>query len=222
MKILFLIVLISIFSNLGFAERPACGVFWPLLPLNHEDRVKILTPELKSKLEKLRSLVIKEFSSLTDGDLPQSPFSEGMVVSVNGKKYQLIELLGKGGEAYVFKAKRDGKFFSVKTFREGRFHKKAIDRLEKLRDSGVRTPEIVDVDSEIGVVVMEYVHGVPVWGFTTLTQRGEIFSTEDLSFFADSFNVWIAQQHKEASSFDGNTVLNFGNDGLEFVLVDPR
>ena len=103
-------------------------------------------------------------------------------LSVNGKKYELLLLLGRGKGGYSYLAERDGQRVVLK-----QIHHESCDyytfgnKIEAERNDyarlvriGIRVPRMLDIDTDSERIVKEYVDGPTVF---ELVRRGA--SVED-------------------------------------------
>ena len=92
-------------------------------------------------------------------------------VVVCGKEYSIIRLLGHGKGGYSYLAEADGKQVVVK-----QIHHEPCDYYnfgdkieaergdyERLRNAGIRIPEMIAIDTEAEVIVKEYIEGDTVF-----------------------------------------------------------
>jgi serine/threonine protein kinase len=116
-----------------------------------------------------------------------------MIGKVLNDRYEIIELIGRGGMAYVYKAKdlKLNRFVAVKVLKEEyaeneQFIKK-FDR-ESQAAAGLSHPNIVSVydvgvDGEIYFIVMEYVDGITLKQY--LDKKGVLDYQEATSYIID-------------------------------------
>ena len=92
-------------------------------------------------------------------------------VVVCGKEYSIIRLLGHGKGGYSYLAEADGKQVVVK-----QIHHEPCDYYnfgdkieaergdyERLRNAGIRIPEMIAIDAEAEIIVKEYIEGDTVF-----------------------------------------------------------
>ncbi|MCH4071957.1 Stk1 family PASTA domain-containing Ser/Thr kinase [Pseudoramibacter sp.] len=116
-----------------------------------------------------------------------------MIGKVLNNRYKIIELIGRGGMAYVYKAQdlKLNRYVAVKILREEyteneQFIKK-FDR-ESQAAAGLSDPNIVSVydvgvDGDVYFIVMEYVDGITLKQY--LTQKGRLDYEEATNFIID-------------------------------------
>ena len=99
-------------------------------------------------------------------------------VQVCGEEYRIIRLLGHGKGGYSYLAEKDGRQVVLKQIHHEPceyYHfgnKIEAERrdYERLRQAGIRIPELIDIDEENERVVKEYVEGNTVFD---LVKNGE-------------------------------------------------
>lgn len=116
-----------------------------------------------------------------------------MIGKILNNRYKIIELIGRGGMAYVYKAQdlKLNRYVAVKILREEyteneQFIKK-FDR-ESQAAAGLADPNIVSVydvgvDGDVYFIVMEYVDGITLKQY--LTQKGRLDYEEATNFIID-------------------------------------
>jgi len=116
-----------------------------------------------------------------------------MIGRILNDRYEIVELIGRGGMAYVYKAKdlKLNRFVAVKVLREEyteneQFIKK-FDR-ESQAAAGLSHPNIVSVydvgvDGEIYFIVMEFVDGITLKQY--LDKKGQLDYEEATNFIID-------------------------------------
>ena len=88
-------------------------------------------------------------------------------MTVNGREYTLIKLLGKGKSGYSWLAQADGKTVTLKQIHHEpcdyyQFGDKLAAELadyQRLKTIGIPMPEMLDVDREHERIVKEYIDG---------------------------------------------------------------
>ncbi|MDO4287674.1 MAG: Stk1 family PASTA domain-containing Ser/Thr kinase [Eubacterium sp.] len=128
-----------------------------------------------------------------------------MINKVLNNRYEIIELIGRGGMAYVYKAKdlKLNRFVAVKVLREEyteneQFIKK-FDR-ESQAAAGLSHPNIVSVydvgvEDDIYYIIMEYVDGITLKQY--LNKKGHLEYKEATRFVIDVANALkCAHEHK--------------------------
>jgi serine/threonine protein kinase len=116
-----------------------------------------------------------------------------VIGKVLNNRYKIIELIGRGGMAYVYKAQdlKLNRYVAVKILREEyteneQFIKK-FDR-ESQAAAGLSDPNIVSVydvgvDGDVYFIIMEYVDGITLKQY--LTQKGRLDYEEATNFIID-------------------------------------
>lgn len=92
------------------------------------------------------------------------------VLSVNGKEYKIIKLLGKGKGGYSYLARADGKDIVVKQIHHEPCdyytfgNKIEAERFDytRLSEAGIRIPKMLDIDIPNERIVKEYIDGPTV------------------------------------------------------------
>lgn len=128
-----------------------------------------------------------------------------MISKVLNNRYEIIELIGRGGMAYVYKAKdrKLNRYVAVKVLREEyteneQFIKK-FDR-ESQAAAGLSHPNIVSVydvgvEGDIYYIIMEYVDGITLKQY--LNKRGHLDYKEATRFIIDvAAALKCAHEHK--------------------------
>ncbi len=135
-------------SILNSIERPFKVQRRPLVPLSESNQSqqqnRLSQTSLKSAIERIPKSYqehhIQQIEPLKAPDL--STKSNSRIISINGKQYEKLELLGKGGSSKVFKVKSmSNKVYAIKKISFDEFDeasikgfKGEIDLLSKLRD----------------------------------------------------------------------------------------
>lgn len=97
--------------------------------------------------------------------------SAGETISVNGKKYVVAKLLGKGKGGYSYLAKCGGENVVVKQIHHepcsyyefGNKLEAEIRDYRRLKEIGIPMPQMIDVDAEHERIVKEYIEGETVY-----------------------------------------------------------
>ena len=92
-------------------------------------------------------------------------------LNVNGKAYHVVRLLGKGKGGYSYLARRDGRQYVVKQIHHepcdyytfGNKIEAEQNDYERLKNAGIRIPEMLDIDVENERIVKEYIDGDTVF-----------------------------------------------------------
>lgn len=106
-------------------------------------------------------------------------------LEVNGKPYPLLRLLGHGKGGYSYLAERDGRQVVLKQIHHepcdyysfgNKIEAERMD-YERLRNAGIRLPEMLDLDMEKERIVKEYIEGPTV--FELVKNRADISACLD-------------------------------------------
>ena len=89
------------------------------------------------------------------------------IVEVNGKKYKILKLLGKGKGGYSYLAETDNKQFVLKQihhepcdyYQFGNKIEAERHDYERLLSTGIRIPKMIDIDLEKEIIFKEYIEG---------------------------------------------------------------
>ena len=89
------------------------------------------------------------------------------VLTVNGKEYTIIKLLGKGKGGYSYLAERDSKNFVLKQIHHepcayytfGNKIEAENNDYKRLLKAGIRIPEMLEIDIENERILKEYIDG---------------------------------------------------------------
>ena len=92
-------------------------------------------------------------------------------IEVNGRKYEIIRLLGKGKGGYSYLAQKDGRHVVVKQihhepcdyYQFGNKIQAEINDYKRLSAIGISMPQMLDVDIENERIVKEYIAGDTVY-----------------------------------------------------------
>ena len=133
-------------------------------------------------------------------------------LSVNGIEYQIIKLLGKGKGGYSYLAKREKKQVVLKQIHHepcdyytfGNKIEAERNDYERLKNAGIRIPEMLDIDSENERIVKEYIDGETIFGLVKNGESVEIF----------------LQQVKEMAELAKAAGLNIDYFPTNFVIQD--
>lgn len=88
-------------------------------------------------------------------------------ISVNGKEYHIIKLLGKGKGGYSYLAELNGEKFVLKQIHHepcsyytfGNKIEAELNDYKKLKDIGINIPKMLDVDVENERIIKEFIDG---------------------------------------------------------------
>ena len=100
------------------------------------------------------------------------------IVSVNSAEYEIIKLLGKGKGGCSYLAERGGKFVVLKQIHHepcdyytfGNKIEAEKNDYRRLKNAGIRIPEMLDIDVENERIVKEYIDGDTIFD---MVSRGE-------------------------------------------------
>ncbi len=89
------------------------------------------------------------------------------VLTVNGKEYLIIRLLGKGKGGYSYLAEKDGKQYVLKQIHHepcayytfGNKIEAENNDYKRLLNAGIRITEMIDIDIENERIIKEYIEG---------------------------------------------------------------
>lgn len=92
-------------------------------------------------------------------------------IEVNGRKYEIIRLLGKGKGGYSYLAQKDGRHVVVKQihhepcdyYQFGNKIQAEINDYKRLSAIGISMPQMLDMDIENERIVKEYIAGDTVY-----------------------------------------------------------
>ena len=104
------------------------------------------------------------------------------IMTVNGIEYEIIKLLGKGKGGYSYLAKREGKLFVLKQIHHepcdyytfGNKIESEMRDYNRLREIGIKMPEMIDVDVPNERILKEFIDGDTIFN---LVARGEMKQT---------------------------------------------
>lgn len=114
----------------------------------------------------MRSWVSERISTTPSSDgKKESDTMETM--TVNGKEYEIIKLLGKGKGGYSYLARSSGRQVVLKQihhepcsyYRFGNKIEAEKNDYQRLKAAGIRIPEMTDIDTENERIVKEYIEG---------------------------------------------------------------
>lgn len=88
-------------------------------------------------------------------------------MTVNGRKYEIIKLLGKGKGGYSYLAKSSGRLVVLKQihhepcsyYQFGNKIEAEKNDYQRLKNAGIRIPEMIDIDTDCERIVKEYIEG---------------------------------------------------------------
>ncbi|MBR2794093.1 MAG: hypothetical protein IKE16_05540 [Solobacterium sp.] len=92
-------------------------------------------------------------------------------LTVNGKTFRILSLLGSGKGGFSYLAENDGRFFTLKQIHHipceyysfgNKIESEARD-YKRLKNAGIRVPELYDIDMEQERLVKEYIDGPTVF-----------------------------------------------------------
>ena len=104
------------------------------------------------------------------------------IMTVNGTEYEIIKLLGKGKGGYSYLAQKGEKFFVLKQIHHepcdyytfGNKIESEIRDYHRLKEVGIKMPEMIDVDVENERILKEFINGDTIFD---IVARGEMKQT---------------------------------------------
>ena len=92
-------------------------------------------------------------------------------ISVNGKEFEIVKLLGKGKGGYSYLAERDGKGYVLKQIHHepcsyytfGNKIQSEINDYDRLCKIGIKMPTMIDVDVDNERILKEYIEGDTIY-----------------------------------------------------------
>ena len=104
------------------------------------------------------------------------------IMTVNGTEYEIIKLLGKGKGGYSYLAQRGEKLFVLKQIHHepcdyytfGNKIESEIRDYHRLKELGIKMPEMIDVDVENERILKEFIDGDTIFD---IVARGEMKQT---------------------------------------------
>lgn len=101
------------------------------------------------------------------------------ILSVNGKEYNVISLLGKGKGGYSYLVTRNGEFFVLKQIHHepcsyynfGNKIEAEINDYQRILNTGIKIPRMIDVDIKNERILKEYIEGEMI---STLVEEGKM------------------------------------------------
>lgn len=134
-------------------------------------------------------------------------------VTVNGKEYKIIKLLGKGKGGYSYLGEYGGKYFVVKKihhepcsfYRFGDKMQAEINDYRRLSDAGVLMPKMIFADKENEIIIKEYIEGETVYALI-LNDKLPDCCIEQIKQICDL----IYPKHINIDYFPTNFILNGG------------
>ena len=104
------------------------------------------------------------------------------IMTVNGTEYEIIKLLGKGKGGYSYLAQREEKLFVLKQIHHepcdyytfGNKIESEIRDYHRLKELGIKMPEMIDVDVENERILKEFIDGDTIFD---IVARGEMKQT---------------------------------------------
>lgn len=108
------------------------------------------------------------------------------VMSINGTEYTVIKLLGHGKGGYSYLAEKDGKQYVVKQIHHepcdyysfGNKIKSERNDYNKLLKTGIRIPQMLDIDIENERILKEYINGPTIYKLVEHDEMKEIYLTQ--------------------------------------------
>mgnify|MGYP004590795073 FL=1 len=116
-------------------------------------------------------LRLSEYESKAEHEYPYGIKKTVDFIEVNGRKYEIIRLLGKGKGGYSYLAQKDGRHVVVKQihhepcdyYQFGNKIQAEINDYKRLSAIGISMPQMLDVDIENERIVKEYIAGDTVY-----------------------------------------------------------
>ena len=104
------------------------------------------------------------------------------IMTVNGIEYEIIKLLGKGKGGYSYLAQKGEKLFVLKQIHHepcdyytfGNKIESEIRDYHRLKEVGIKMPEMIDVDVENERILKEFIDGDTIFD---IVARGEMKQT---------------------------------------------
>ena len=104
------------------------------------------------------------------------------IMTVNGIEYEIIKLLGRGKGGYSYLAQKGEKFFVLKQIHHepcdyytfGNKIESEIRDYHRLKEVGIKMPEMIDVDVENERILKEFIDGDTIFD---IVARGEMKQT---------------------------------------------
>ncbi len=104
-------------------------------------------------------------------------------MTVNGKEYNIIKLLGKGKGGYSYLASRDEKTYVLKQIHHepcsyytfGNKIEAEINDYKRLSETGIRIPKMLDVDVENERILKEYIDGDTIYDYVLNDRNVDIY-----------------------------------------------
>lgn len=92
-------------------------------------------------------------------------------LTVNGKEFRILKLLGKGKGGYSYLAENDGGQYVLKQihhepcdyYRFGNKIQAELNDYRRLKQIGIKMPELLDADIELERIIKEYIEGDTVY-----------------------------------------------------------
>ncbi len=108
---------------------------------------------------------------------------QGETVTVNGREYRLLRLLGHGKGGYSWLAERNGTQAVLKQIHHepcdyysfGNKIEAECRDYERLKQAGIRIPVMLDVDRDAERIVKEYIEGETVFDLVRSSRPAELY-----------------------------------------------
>ena len=139
-------------------------------------------------------------------------------VTVNGRDYRIIRLLGKGKGGYSYLAERKGNPVVLK-----QIHHEPCDYYQfgnkieaerndyyRLKEAGIRIPEMLDIDMKTERIVKVYIEGPTVFEM--------IRDDRDISAYLDQVRIMAAQAFDAGLNIDYFPTNFIISEGLLFYI----
>ena len=102
---------------------------------------------------------------------------------VNQTEYEIVKLLGHGKGGYSYLAKRDGEYVVLKQIHHepceyytfGNKIEAEKNDYERLQQTGIRIPVMLDIDTENERIVKEYIEGPTIYDLVKTDEMKDIY-----------------------------------------------
>ena len=105
------------------------------------------------------------------------------IMDVNQIEYRIIRLLGHGKGGYSYLAERNGKYYVLKQIHHepcdyytfGNKIEAEKNDYQRLREAGIRIPQMFDVDMENERIIKEYINGPTIFELVKNDEMKEMY-----------------------------------------------
>ncbi|MBQ3692732.1 MAG: serine/threonine protein kinase, partial [Clostridia bacterium] len=105
------------------------------------------------------------------------------IMTVNGKEYKIVKLLGKGKGGYSYLASNGEQDFVLKQIHHepcsyysfGNKIEAELNDYKRLSDVGVRIPKMIDVDVENERILKEYIEGGTIYDYVLNDRNVDLY-----------------------------------------------